>query len=108
MQGLPPHLPGSIVIRGWDGAVMPKVYLSADQRVMPTHSDPAITVARSSRIPGDLEKRPHGGNLGAEPLGGGAFLLRDRLLGLTLSAAVDIKSGVSMKVDCGTGRQAGT
>jgi hypothetical protein len=33
------------------------------------------------------EGEPDGGHRGAESLGGGPFLLRDRLLGLTLSAA---------------------
>jgi len=32
------------------------------------------------------EGEANGGHRGAEPVGGGAFLLRDRLLGLTLSA----------------------
>jgi hypothetical protein len=49
MQGLPPHLPGSIVMRGWVVAVIPEVYLGADQRVILTRQ--ATSYRRSTITP---------------------------------------------------------
>ena len=54
MQGFPPHLPGSIVMRGWVVADIPEVYLGADRLVMPIDRQTATTAETSRRLPDDV------------------------------------------------------
>lgn len=67
MQGFPPHLPGSIVMRGWVVADIPEVYLGADRLVMPIYRQTATTTETSRRLPDDVQIRPPDPRVGAAP-----------------------------------------